>query len=85
MEKRVRELLLNEWDPIGAKDVPSAQDEYDSYTGPILRLVRESATAEQIAAYLLRIEAEVLGLTPNPDAAHRAARKLSELGQQKHD
>ena len=34
-EAELRRLLLVEWDPIGIADVPKAQDEYDSYVGPL--------------------------------------------------
>lgn len=33
--KKICEVLLNHWDPIGIKDVPECQDEYDSYADVI--------------------------------------------------
>ena len=30
---KIRHVLLEVWDPIGIKDEPNAQDEYDAYMG----------------------------------------------------
>jgi hypothetical protein len=31
----IRHVLMSVWDPIGIKDRPNAQDEYDSYLGGV--------------------------------------------------
>ena len=72
----IRHILLADWDPIGIRDEPEAQDEYDSYLPAILGLLREGADADRIAAHLLRIEAEDMGLRPDPERARRVALKL---------
>lgn len=72
-------ILLSDWDPIGIRDVLKAQDEYDSYTPAIARLVAEGASAETIARRLIRIETEEMGLQPDPERASRVALKLLQL------
>ena len=48
---KIREILMHEWDPIGVRDVPQAQDEYDSYVGRVyVMMMDERATHEAIAA-----------------------------------
>ena len=48
----IRRVLLNVWDPIGIRDEPNAQDEYDSYLGPIYELLNTAASDLKIAEYL---------------------------------
>jgi hypothetical protein len=35
----IRHVLMDVWDPIGIKDEPKAQDEYDSYLGGVYGLL----------------------------------------------
>jgi hypothetical protein len=39
--RSVRRVLLEDWDPIGIRDVPQASDEYDSYVMPIYGILRQ--------------------------------------------
>jgi hypothetical protein len=62
---KVRELLMHEWDPIGVKDVPEAQDEYDFYVGEIyVMLMDGKANATAINERLWDIATNHMGLTP---------------------
>lgn len=57
---KIREILIQEWDPIGVRDVPQAQDEYDSYIGRVyVMLMDEGATRQAVAAYLFDIAAAI--------------------------
>jgi hypothetical protein len=47
----VRRVLLDVWDPIGVKDEPNAQDEYDCCLGSLFNLLTTGATDDQIAEY----------------------------------
>jgi hypothetical protein len=74
---------MEEWDPIGVRDVPEAQDEYDSYLGPIAGRLRSGDSPEELAAYLDSVTEERMGLgvpgKPNPlarEANLATARKL---------
>ena len=58
----IRRVLLEAWDPIGVRDEPHAQDEYDSYAGAVYRLLSEHAPDKAIVEYLYRVETERMGL-----------------------
>jgi hypothetical protein len=62
IQAAIAKILLEDWDPIGVHDVTEAQDEYDSYVSGVYRLLVAGATAEALAAHLLAIENEAVGL-----------------------
>ncbi len=74
--ERVKQLLLSEWDPISFGTIKVPDDEYDSYVGPILAMLRSEADSRRIADYLLHVEADLIGLTPNKERALSVARML---------
>jgi hypothetical protein len=77
---RVRDLLMREWDPIGVSNVPEASGEYDRYVGEVyVMLMDQRATAEVIAAYLLDISTNYMGLSANQILAERSARTAAAL------
>ncbi len=61
IQRAIGEVLLRNWDPLGVKDEPQAQDEYDAYVGGVYQLIAAGATAKQIAEHLVRIETDRLG------------------------
>jgi hypothetical protein len=75
----VRTILLNDWDPIGVRDVPEAQDEYDSYAPAIARLVAAGTSVSDLSAHLLEIETDAMGLRGDASRAHSIAEKLRAL------
>ena len=77
--KAVRQILMREWDPIGVSDVQAAQDEYDQYIQPIVRLVLGDASPSVLSEHLLRIETVEMGLRVDRGRALRAAEKLRTL------
>jgi hypothetical protein len=48
----IRHVLLNVWDPIGIKDEPKAQDEYDGYIGKLYDLLVSGAPDTDLVEYL---------------------------------
>lgn len=46
-----------------------ARDEYQSYVPQVVKLLNESADAEQIASYLNEVVTKRMGLSENADAA----------------
>jgi len=50
--QELRRLLIDAWDPIGVKGSPEGADEYDSYRSELVRLLREGASAQQLAECL---------------------------------
>ena len=59
----IRRILLEVWDPIGIKDIPEAQDEYDCCLGDVLHLLMGKASDDEIADYLFSTATEHMGLT----------------------
>jgi len=77
---KVRALFMREWDPIGVDGVPEAVDEYDTYAAKAyVMLMYENASADAIAAYLLNIESDYMGLGDTPRARQSAARTAELL------
>ena len=54
-------ILLQEWDPLGIRDVPACAGEYDSYVGGVYRLLAGGADQTAVAEHLRRVESESLG------------------------
>jgi hypothetical protein len=69
--RELRQLLMEEWDPIHVRGVPGAADEYDAYLPRIVARLRDGATAEDIAAYLTDIEEVQMGLGPSAAGRER--------------
>jgi hypothetical protein len=49
---QIRHVLLETWDPIGVKDEPHAQDEYDEYIGKLYELLVSGAPDSEFVDYL---------------------------------
>jgi hypothetical protein len=83
LQKKVREVLMRDWDPIGVGDVPGAPDEYDSYIGRVCLIVLDDhTTGDKIVTHLLDIATLRMGLTNQPglvDCCTRAAATLIAL------
>jgi hypothetical protein len=62
----IRRVLLQVWDPIGIKDEPNAQDEYDSYLGNVYELLVAGAPDERVAQYLFEVVTERMELPASP-------------------
>ena len=67
--------LMLWWDPIGVKDIPEAQGEYDGYAGRLGRMLREGKTEQELAALLSDAEAG-MGMRPRPELDAFVAAKL---------
>ena len=69
--RELRQLLMEEWDPIHVRGVPETADEYDAYLPRIVGQLREGATDQDIAAYLTDVEEVQMGLAPSAAARER--------------
>jgi hypothetical protein len=77
---KVREILVQEWNPIGVRDAPDAQDEYDDYVGRVyVMLMDERASLDEVAEYLYRIATEHMGLSPRPELAEHSKQAAGTL------
>lgn len=82
IQQSIRRVLMDHWDPIGVKGMPGAEDEYDSYIGPIYRMLTSGASTEDLVERLFHIEVFTIGLTTKPnrrEELREVAGKLLEL------
>jgi len=76
--------LVADWDPLGLLGMGAPADEYDWLLTPLLKLLQESARAEQVASFLEGEFAGRLGLDVPPDFRARIrffAERFSELSR----
>jgi hypothetical protein len=83
LEAKVREVLLNDWDPIGIRDVPTAQDEYDGYVMTIVQMILSGKSLLELCERLLEIEIDAMGLKGDKNRASSVADKLRNLTVQR--
>ena len=60
IQNAIREVLNRDWDPIGVRET-GPKDEYDSYIGPIYRILASSPSPEKVAEGLRKIEQASMG------------------------
>ncbi|MFD2261794.1 hypothetical protein ACFSM5_02775 [Lacibacterium aquatile] len=76
----IRKILMDEWDPVGVRDNPEAQDEYDEYVSTAHRmLTKRGADAEQLFAFLQWVEADQMELPPSSEALGRRWQAVDSL------
>jgi len=73
--RRVREILLRDWDPCGVGDNEALGDEYDRYVPAIARLLVRRISAEVVTNALVEIESE-LGVSLPAQERELAVRAL---------
>jgi hypothetical protein len=77
----IHQILMSRWDPIGVRNVPEAQDEYDAYvTGIYGRLIHRAARHE-LLDYLWWVETEHMGLRGDRQRAESVVDELLEIGR----
>ena len=70
----LRDLLYEEWDPIGLKELAvESSDEYEAYAGQLMRRLRAGADDEQVAEQLAAFRVE-MGLDPGAPELDTARR-----------
>ena len=60
--RRVSDVLLHEWDPLGVSEDPDAADEYHGYLPEVYRRVQAGASPDALADALLRVERQSMSL-----------------------
>ena len=75
----IKQVLIKEWDPIGVKDEPLAQDEYDSYVPGVYKLLIRRKSEEKIFRYLWKIETDFMSLCGNRNHTKVIAQRLLEI------
>ncbi|VVP61250.1 hypothetical protein [Pseudomonas fluorescens] len=79
LEIGVRNILLQDWDPIGVGDIPEARDEYDLYVADICKMLRAGQKSSDLFGYLRWIEIERMGLDGNEILTQQIVEKLMRL------
>jgi hypothetical protein len=64
--KQVHRLFSAEWDHVGITGGQETHDEYDDYALHAYSMAAHGKTAEEIADYLVKMEAEYMGLGQRP-------------------
>jgi hypothetical protein len=77
----IRRVLLEQWDPIGVRDEPEAQDEYDGYALALYGLLARGATDDDLAKYLAEVTMVWMGLgASTPDSLGAVIHALRGIG-----
>jgi hypothetical protein len=79
VRQEIQFILINEWDPIGVGAIPEAHDEYDGYISKIHSILISSKSSDDVFDYLIWVEGELMGLTPNQNHTQIIAQKLIKL------
>lgn len=75
----IKSALLNDWDPIGVKDIPNAESEYDGYVSELYNMIVQGKSKREIIDCLWWIEIEHMGLPGNRQATESFTEKLLSL------
>ena len=77
--RQVDEVLHYMWDPIGVRGIAQARDEYYSYLPQVFSRLINNGTTDDIAGYLVAVERDSMGLTPDKENAMNIAEILQGL------
>jgi hypothetical protein len=71
--------ILRRWDPIGVRPGEFApDDEYDSYAPPIVSMVVQGCTLEQLCKHLGVLRGDTIGVELNPRRDREVAAEILE-------
>ena len=62
--------MIEEWDPIGVRDLPGAASEYDRYGRLIGPMLFEDVEAGELEEYLCRVRTDYMRISPGVTGAH---------------
>jgi hypothetical protein len=80
IQRSIAEILHRNWDPIGVRDTPETEGEYNAYVDGVYRLLVSGASVRELAAHLVHVEAEALGFEDtDPKMLVPVAKKLLKL------
>ena len=81
LHRRIKEILLLEWDPIGITSMQGAQDEYDSYIPMISAMLIARKLVHEVFEYLLWVETQHMGLASDRQRTQHVAEMLVTLSR----
>ena len=79
MHQAIHQVLIKEWDPIGIRHIPEAQDEYDQYIPQIYQMLISSKPKHELFDYLWELERDHMALSGNHQKTERCAEMLLKL------
>jgi hypothetical protein len=79
--RRVDEALFYTWDPIGVAEAINTRDEYSRYVPQVIALLKAGADAQKIAAYLTKVQTEMMGMRVNEGLSLSTAVHLRDLNE----
>ena len=80
IQDSIRQVLFQDWDPIGVNDNPKLADEYDSYIAPVYCILTGTRSEEDVIRFLARTEHDEIGTgSQSPERLRHVARKLLGL------
>jgi hypothetical protein len=77
--RKIAEILMQEWDPIGVAGILEAQDEYDAYVAEVFRLLTRRASLQQLFEYLWWVETVHMALRGDRQRTQAVAERLTRL------
>lgn len=81
LRKKIRAVLLREWDPLGIKAFKDAQETYDGYADELADLLLGDATKEEVADYLWDLETQTLRKHGDKATADRVVEQIMKIGR----
>jgi hypothetical protein len=81
--KKINQLLLKLWDPIGVGNTAEASDEYDRYSPEIYKIIQSTDSYQELFKFLWSIETECMGLRGNRHKTEECAKLLFNLMKNK--
>jgi hypothetical protein len=79
IQNSIRQVLYHEWDPIGISGT-APEDEYDSYIGPVYRILSGNRSEQELIEFLFHSERDTIGVSCDSSEHLRPiARRLLEL------
>jgi hypothetical protein len=77
--RRIREIFMQAWDPIGIRDMRGAEDEYDAYIMPVYSILREQPSEQALVDYLRWAETKRMELHPPAARLKLVAEQLLQI------
>jgi hypothetical protein len=79
----IREVLMREWDPIGAADVAQLQTVYDEYINHIYGILIRPDPKDKLVEFLWSVETEIMGLYGTFERTERTVDLLLKIVEPK--
>jgi hypothetical protein len=78
---QIRQVFLEDWDPLHVGENPNLSDEYDAYIGPLIGLARRAGelSVGRITGFLESCEKHEMEVVGDKHARDLAAKKLFEI------